>query len=98
MLKKLTLAYGKSDSSDFLMSRSIWDEPRDWMQALANRERFLMAVWNKKVGALVEPPLLSVALVATALETSSGFISVEYEFDNNDAAEKEIADLEDDVL
>ena len=98
MKEKLDNVYGKSEISDFLMQDSIWNEPRDWMQALQSGERILMAVWSADNGSKMKDSLVSVALLANATDTETGYIAVEYEFKNHVAAEKEISDMEDDAL
>ena len=98
MKEKLGKIYEKYDLMDFLMHDSIWNEPRDWMQALQKGERVLMAQWTLKHGSRMKDSLVSVALIACAIDTDEGFIVVEYEFENNVLAEAEIAAMEDDVL
>ena len=52
MEQKLTKAYGKGEETDLLMPGSIWSEPKDFMAAMAKKERFLMTIWknNKDAG------------------------------------------------
>ena len=98
MKSKLMSIYQTCEDMDFLMHDSIWNEPRDWMQALENKERILMSVWEAKHGSKMKDSLTSVALVATAKDTSTGYIVVEYEFDNHVAAKNELSSLEDEAL
>lgn len=98
MKLKLENIYSKHDNLDFLMHDSIWNEPRDWMQALENRERVLMAVWEPKHGSTMKDSLSSVALLAAARDTYTGYIAVEYEFDNHAAAERALSAMEDEAL
>lgn len=98
MEHKLTAAYGKHKKHDFLMHDSIWNEPRDWMQAALSKERVLMSEWSKESGAALTDSLSSVALVMGIYDTSSGYIAIEYSFENIVKAEAEIAALEDDAL
>jgi hypothetical protein len=98
MEAKLANAYGKSKKIDLLMHDSIWNEPRDWMQGLLNNERFLMAEWSKDTGATLANSLASVALVVGVNDTSTGYIAIEYSFENFADAEAEIAAMEDDAL
>jgi hypothetical protein len=95
---KFEAIYGKHERIDFLMSGSIWNEPRDWMQALESNERILMTIWDSKNGSTMKDSLVSVALLAAARDTNTGFLSAEYEFNNHAAAEKYIDSLEDDAL
>jgi hypothetical protein len=98
MKTKLTKGYGKSKTVDVLMYESIWNEPRDWMQGLLNKERVLMTEWSKDTGASLANSLTSVALVVDVVDTSTGYIAIEYSFENFADAEAEIAAMEDDAL
>lgn len=95
---KLAAAYGRFDRMDTLLHDSIWNEPRDWMQSLLNRERFLMTSWSKEKGAKLPDSLKSIGLVCSAIDTDSGFVVIEYTFENEAAAEAEISKTEDDAL
>lgn len=98
MEQKLVTNYGRHKRVDLLMQGSIWNEPRDWMQAIINRERILMSEWSKETGSSLIDNLSSVALVVGAFDTSNGYIAIEYSFDNIALAEEEIAAMEDDAL
>ena len=98
MKSKLAGIYQNYEDMDFLMHDSIWNEPRDWMQALENKERVLMSVWEAKHGSKMKDSLVSVALVATAKDTNTGYIVVEYEFNNHAAAKNELSAIEDEAL
>ncbi|MDD5333821.1 MAG: hypothetical protein PHS32_08740 [Rhodoferax sp.] len=98
MEQKLATTYGKQTRLDFLMHESIWNEPRDWMQAVLSKERVLMSEWRKDAAATLSDSLTSVALIAGVYDTSSGYIMIEYSFENATKAEAEIAAMEDDAL
>ena len=98
MESKLASTYGKHKKHDFLMADSIWNEPRDWMQGIVSRERVLMAVWSRKDGSSLSNSLVSVGLFANVCDTSSGYIAIEYTFENGAKADVEIASLEDCAL
>jgi hypothetical protein len=99
MEEKLSRIYGKSEKSDFLSYDSIWNEPRDWMQGLASGERYLFAKWNKEtIRGNLPNELETVYLGASALDTYSGCIAIEYYFKNNEQATNEIDLMEDDAL
>ena len=83
--------------TDLLLNGSIWDEPRDFMMGLLNRERYLLTEWSSQA-TLVSDALAEVGLVASALDGTSGYISVEYSFENAAAAEAEMATAEDQAL
>lgn len=98
MKTKLSAAYGQCESLDFLLQGSIWNEPRDWMKSLLSGERLLMAQWSSEKGSHLNNALSSIALVVTANDTSTGWIAIEYSFENNLEAKSEIAALEDGAL
>jgi hypothetical protein len=98
MEQKLSSTYGKQKKLDFLMQGSIWNEPRDWMQSITNKERVLMSEWSKDTGATLIDSLASIALVIDVRDTSSGYIAIEYSFENAVMADAETAALEDDAL
>lgn len=98
MEQKLASTYGKNKRLDFLMHDSIWSEPRDWMQGMLSKERILMSEWSKETRATLGDSLTTVALIAGAYDTSSGYIAIEYSFENALNADAEIAALEDDAL
>lgn len=98
MYKKLVKAYGTSEDFSFLMEGSIWDEPRDWMEALLCGDRILAARWEATADLQLPNHLASIFLVASALDTSSGYIAIEYSFKNKESADEEVAALEDDAL
>ncbi len=98
MEAKLGAVYGKSKRTDLLMSGSIWEDPQYWMQALLSQDRFLMTEWGTTQGSSLKDSLVSVALIASAIDTMSGYIAIEYYFENMKTAEAELAAQEDDVL
>jgi hypothetical protein len=98
MRTKLERIYGKPESIDFLMLDSIWHEPRDWMQAILNEERRLAAKWETNSRSKLPSDLDAIFLYVAASDMYSGYIAIEYEFDNYQASEQEIAMLEDDAL
>ena len=98
MKAKLQNIYGKPELVDFMMHDSIWKDARDWMQAIQSGERRLFAQWDNKGNTQLPSNLQSVFLYASAQDSYSGSIIIEYAFDNIDAANQEIAMLEDDAL
>jgi hypothetical protein len=98
MEKKLSATYGKEKKTDILLHDSIWNEPRDWMQSILSRERFLMTEWSAANGSSLPETLSSVALITGAIDTENGYIAIEYSFENAEEAETEIAAAEDEAL
>jgi hypothetical protein len=98
METKLKKIYGQNQRLDFLMSDSIWNEPRDWMSGLYKKERVLSANWEKETGAALKDDLKTVFLAAHAASRTVGFLVIEYIFMNQEASEAEIGAMEDDAL
>jgi hypothetical protein len=87
---EISATYGRYRSVDMLLSDSIWNGPRDWMAGLADRQRLLFAQWTKETRANLSPPLASVFLGANAKSNESGYVVVEYYFDNEPECQQEI--------
>jgi len=96
--EKLAKTYGQCKLYDFLFVDSIWDEPRDWMQSLLSQERALSAHWEEKEGVTLDNGIGAIYLRGHATSATEGYISLSYCFENYDAAQAEIAALEDDAL
>lgn len=95
---KLEKIYGGPEIIDHLMYESIWNEPRDWMQAIENGERRLAAKWENTKSKKLQNDLESIFLYAAAVSDSEGYMAIEYAFTNQSASDQEIALLEDDAL
>ena len=95
---KLDTVYGKSKLLDALMPKSIWNEPNDWMMGLYKKERLLAAEWNTGTGAKLPEHLSTIVMMAHAMGTDKGWVSVDYKFNNHHSCEKEISAQEDDSL
>jgi len=92
MRDEMSAAYGRYRSVDMLLSDSMWEGPRDWMAGLAERERLLFAHWNEETRATLRPHLTSVFIGASAKNSESGYVVVEYYFDNEPGCQQEIDD------
>ncbi len=71
----LSKKYGQGEKFDFLIPSSIWDEDGDYMMSLVQGDRILMAAWE------VDAELI-IVLQVTAESTSSGIVSLAYEYAN----------------
>ena len=90
MRDEVSATYGHYRSVDMLLSDSMWEGPRDWMAGLAERERLLFAHWNEDTRATLGPHLTSVFVGASAKSSQSGYVVVEYYFDNEPDCQQEI--------
>lgn len=75
MKERLQQFYGAPDVTDFLMTGSIWNEPKDWMMALIKKERALGATWKDKrkttLPSNMQSVFLGVSPLAQIRESSS---------------------------
>ena len=89
IVNSLDSKYGathKKEATDHLSYGSIWDEPNDYMMSLLKGERYAFISWKAKDKA---NPIESIYLAQAALDTETGYFSIEY-YGNN----KEICDAE----
>ena len=86
---EISATFGRYRTVDMLLSDSIWAGPRDWMAALAERQRLLFAQWNTDTRATLRPHLTTVFVAANAKTSDSGYVVVEYYFDNEPACQQE---------
>ena len=84
----LSELYGSSEKSDFLMPGSIWGEPEYWMMGIVKKERFLFSQWPRK-GKVLKNELDSVFLGVQAKSGDTGYLLLEYNFQNNDQCDGE---------
>jgi hypothetical protein len=90
--------YGQDSTIDALLPGSIWNEPGDWMSGLVHKERYLLTSWNKESGAALPDSITAILLQASADDTSTGSIQLEYEFANYSKAEERLKNVLDSVL
>ncbi|MCM2340111.1 hypothetical protein [Rhodoferax sp.] len=82
--------YGNtSQDLDFLMAGSIWKNSNEWMMSLRQKERKLMAMWDKEKSTLNDS-LSAILLQAHAVSQTKGYLTLSYEFDNSDACLTEL--------
>ena len=78
----LTKKYGNPKKVDFLQSGSIWNEPNEWMMALAKDERYLGCYWKATPDNQLPDGLSYIELSAYATSREKGLINVMYRFTN----------------
>lgn len=98
--EKLAKKYGGGELSDFLMEDSIWEEPKDWMDALQKKERILQNTWERSEIYGIDSNLESVLLMATASDENPNLASLSliYEFTSSALYQDELEGLEDECL
>lgn len=90
--------YTSGTISDFLRSGSIWDEPEDFMMGLTKRERVLAAYYDEEEGSVMVENVAKAYLNAKGLGSDTGFIVIDYFYDNSAACDAEIEAVQDDVF
>lgn len=95
---QLVMRYGEAPTTDFLMTGSIWDEPRDWAQALAANERSYYVIWDRPNARGLPEDLSSVYLGASGIDGNSANICIEYASSKMSDAEAEIEMMLSDLL
>lgn len=88
--ESLSSIYGKAAQNDFLLSGSIWKDPRDWMMGLYKHERYLSAEWKGTADTPLKNKLSSVSIEARANSSDKGYIFLQYNFNNYNVCETEI--------
>ena len=81
-----------------LLSGSLWDEPQEWMQSLLHQDRVLTTELSRANGLALRQSLNAVWLGVYAMTTDSGYISVDYHFENEVEVEAQLTALEDEAL
>ncbi|MBI9094742.1 MAG: hypothetical protein JEY71_07660 [Sphaerochaeta sp.] len=76
--KAIDGTYGHSNLESYLFPSSIWDEPRDWMMAIRQDERVLLAIWEKSDGSFYPGDIESIYLAADATSSSIGYLAIDY--------------------
>lgn len=85
--ERLTAVYGRGERTDLLLDGTIWNEPQDFMQGMQNQERYLLTRWERSVGSTMKDNLHQVGLMASAIDAWQGYLTVEYSFENAEAAD-----------
>lgn len=89
--------YGASKKTDRLLPGSIWRNPEDWMMGIVKEERFLFARWSSK-GQALKNELDSITLDVRAKSSDTGYLVLEYLFQNYEQCTEESKAAEKDVL
>lgn len=85
VLAALESNYGRAAQFDFLRRGSIWNESKDWSISLLKEERTLMAAWPRDETDsryVLKDNVVAISLEASAIKTSVGYVTVQYEFKN----------------
>ena len=86
----LSSLYGKAETTDLLLSGSIWKEPQDWMMGLNKKERFLSATWKGTQETPLKNNIGAISIEARANSSAQGYVYLQYTFTNDDVCQAEI--------
>lgn len=75
---------------DFVRSGSLWDEPQYFMMGLSRGDRSLIAFWGGEGNPMSSANLHAIGLSAKALRTTTGYLTLTYEFSNFGACQEEV--------
>ena len=81
--------YGKGKKEDFLYPGSIWKEPQDWMMGLYKKERIYLTEWKSGKDAMNKNRLSYIGMGIRPLNAASGYILLEYLFNNDRICQEE---------
>jgi hypothetical protein len=82
--------YGTSKTIDRIKIGSTLNKPKYWTMALQKHDRIFGATWDAESGALLQPSIISIRLIASAKDSETGLIQLEYDFANKPVCNAEI--------
>lgn len=95
---QLAKRYGPGIAQDGLLPGSIWDEPRDWAQALNANERHCFVMWEAENSNTLPEDLESVFLGVSGLSSNDTSLCIEYTSIRMKDAEAELQEMLSDLL
>ena len=78
--ESLSKKYGKGKKYDFTSSK--YESPEYWMMYLLKKNRTLTKFWMKEYGSTLSNNLSAIQLNANAIDMSTGYLILNYEFEN----------------
>jgi len=86
--ESLMKVYGDGKHFNYLKAGSIWHENNEWMMGILKKERNLISFWDKE-NATMKHNISGITLEANAINMSTGYILLSYQFDRfEDVLEK----------
>jgi len=95
---RLAKKYGFCHSFDYLKEGSIWNEPKDFTQAMLRNEYSLGALWSREVGSKLPADINAIGLKAECMSIDTCGLILEYDFANHARAIEEITNKSDGAL
>ncbi len=82
--------YGESLFKDEIDPESLFKDERHWMYALQEGARKYYSTWSSNGEAPLKDALLCICLYATSDGETTGYIMLDYEFDNHEAVRQDL--------
>jgi hypothetical protein len=96
--KGLSKSYGKGSKVHYLRSGSIWDEPEDFMMGLVKQERVMNTYYDEEEGSTMKDNVEKAYLGGKALSAETGYVTIDYTFNNHQACVAETEEAIGDVF
>lgn len=90
--------YGRFYKGDFLKDGSIWNEPHEWVMAVAQNERVYQAVWDREERSMLPDEVHDIILSTSALDSDTSYLVLQYRFSNKDQCDAELEELDAEAL
>ena len=91
--------YGSTyTNGEFLLPGSIWDEADDFMMGLLQKDRFHSSIWDIEKGAVLPDNLDTIYVGVAALRRDTGYLAIEYYYDNYDECQASVTANQTDAL
>lgn len=74
--------YGRGQSIEFIRSAGIWTDDDEWVMSIRQNERTHATFWTKEQGAQLPPNVAGISLEIRALDSSTAYVDLTYEFSN----------------
>ncbi|QTP54110.1 hypothetical protein HNO51_05095 [Billgrantia sulfidoxydans] len=97
MIERLAKVYGPPERILFFNPGTIWGESEDFMMGMACNEIHYGASWSKEAHELPSG-LGNIYFAINAKSSNTGYMIIEYEFDNHEQGEREVEEVEDGAL
>lgn len=81
---QLDSVYGNSSLFDWLRPGALWKETHEWMMAVTKGERSYEASWDADSKSTLKDGISEILLTVNGLGTESGYVTLQYRFDNWD--------------
>ncbi|MDG5494533.1 hypothetical protein [Niveispirillum sp. BGYR6] len=96
--EQLSRVYGASGTYNIIEKDAIWKDDDEWMMSIYKNERTYEALWDKESHPHLKDDIEEILLYISALNDSSGYVTVRYRFSNWDKCKTAIQNSQADAL